>query len=94
MYSSFNDLLFDIEDLIFRLDSLGETAAAARLREGVSCLNGLTDGRAELLKAMEAVLAEYGRDFGPADLKELKSLTKELRKTVLSPPLAFIKNLF
>jgi len=42
------------------LEAEGHTEAAAEIRAGLSCVNGLTDGWAQFGEALDGVQAQYG----------------------------------
>ena len=52
-FASSEELFDAVRALAARLDSAGEVRAAADLRNGLAAVNGLTDGWAELLEALE-----------------------------------------
>ena len=52
-----------MDGLLTRLDAGGHAEAAAELRRGFSCLNGLTDGWALFLESIEKVEAEHAARF-------------------------------
>lgn len=71
-----NEELFQaVEGLIARL----EESQAAQLKEGFSCLNGLTDGWALFLESIEKV--RRGR-LDPEDRKALERIRKAVRAAV------------
>ena len=70
------------ERLFQRLDEHGPHDAAARLREGFGCLNGLTDGWALLMESMEATLSRNRDELRPEDLAELEGLLQSVRRVV------------
>jgi hypothetical protein len=70
-----NEELFQaVRDLIATLESGDHPQAAATLRDGLGCLNGLTDGWALFLEAIDAVQASAAKQLAPADRKALKAL--------------------
>jgi hypothetical protein len=70
-----NEELFQaVRDLIATLEAGGHPQAAARLRDGFGCLNGLTDGWALFLEAIDAVQAGEATRFAPAHRKTLEAV--------------------
>ena len=70
-----NEELFQaVRDLVAQLDVAGHHQAAARLKDGFGCLNGLTDGWALFLEAIEAVQASEATRFAPDHRKALEAL--------------------
>jgi hypothetical protein len=71
-----------VTDLMARLEDGGHGHAAAELREGFHCLNGLTDGSALFLDAIESVRATASKGFEPDDRQTLESIRAAVRKAV------------
>jgi len=70
-----NEELFQaVRDLVAKLDGEGHRQAAARLKDGLGCLNGLTDGWALFLEAIDEVEASEATRFAPAHRKALEVL--------------------
>ena len=69
-------------ELTDRIEKHGNPAAALALREGFSCLNGLTDGSAMLMEAIERVIAGNKGKLPPAEMSDLKDMLKVVKKTV------------
>jgi hypothetical protein len=63
-----------VGDLIARLEIGGHQAAAVELRNGFRCLNGLTDGWALFLEAIEKVCATHASAFAPDERNSLESI--------------------
>ncbi|MBI5835104.1 MAG: hypothetical protein HZB16_22595 [Armatimonadetes bacterium] len=68
--------------LVARLEACGQRDAASELQSGFGCLNGLTDGWAKFLEAIDWVVANAGRQLGPADKQALERLQAEVRRAV------------
>lgn len=69
-----NEELFQaVLDLADQLDQTGHNSSAARLRDGMGCLNGLTDGWALLLESIEKVQTE-SRQFRKSDRQALRTI--------------------
>jgi hypothetical protein len=56
-FQSSEELFQAVRELVDRLEREGRTEAAAELRQGFGCLNGLTDGWALFLESIERVQA-------------------------------------
>lgn len=67
--------------LMTQLEHKAHDEAAAELREGFACLNGLTDGWAMFLESIEKVHAA-GHGLDPDDRRTLEALLKAARATV------------
>lgn len=77
------EALFDAaRDLFGRLEAGGHSQAAAELREGFACLNGLTDGGARFLAAIRRVESGPARAFAPEDRKALERIRKAVDAAV------------
>jgi hypothetical protein len=70
-FRSSEELFQAVRDLIATLEAGGHPQAAATLRDGFRCLNGLTDGWALFLESIEEVKAT-----------EAKSLAQEQREAL------------
>lgn len=81
-YPSNEDFLLDIAEIANRLHDCGQDEAAREIREGLTLLNGLTDGWALLMEAVARALSEHGRKLDAADVEELQELHATLRKMV------------
>ena len=71
-----------VRDLVARLKRGGHGRAAAELNKGLGCLNGLTDGSALFLEAIERVTAADSARFAPDDRQALEAIRKSVRQTV------------
>jgi hypothetical protein len=72
-FRSSEELFQAVLDLADQLDQSGHNSSAARLRDGLGCLNGLTDGWARLLESIEKVQAE-SRHFRKSDRQALRRI--------------------
>jgi hypothetical protein len=72
-FQSSEELVQAVLDLADQLDQTGHHSSAARLRDGLGCLNGLTDGWALLLEAIEKVHSESGH-FRKSDRQALGTI--------------------
>jgi hypothetical protein len=70
-FRSYEELFQTVRDLIAALEAGGQAQAAATLRDGFRCLNGLTDGWALFLESIEKVR-----------ITEAKGLAREHRKAL------------
>ncbi len=79
--SSSEELVKFLATAALRLDSEGDSASSTRLKDGVACLNGLTDGWALLLESVEGVLKSPGRPLSvesEASLREAQAVLKSV----------------
>lgn len=70
-FASADEYFDEVRALIADLEHAGRTAAAAELREGFGCLNGLTDGWALFLEAVEAVAGRCGPSLAADERRRL-----------------------
>jgi hypothetical protein len=61
-----------VADIISKLEVGGHRAAAAELRDGFRCLNGLTDGWSLFLESIEKVCTAHANVFAPDERKALE----------------------
>lgn len=81
-FRSADELFEAARELFARLEAGGHRQAAAELREGFACLNGLTDGWALFLEAIRRVEAGPARGFAPEDRKALERIRKAVDAAV------------
>jgi hypothetical protein len=81
-FQSNDDFFAAVRALIARLEAAGQLQAAAELREGFGCLNGLTDGAAMFLEAIDRVRGARSREFERDDRDALEHIRKALRQAV------------
>jgi hypothetical protein len=75
--------LFDtLARLSRELEDAGHSLAAADLNDGVRCVNGLTDGWALLLEAIEKVQMERANDLTPHHRVALDEVRGTVRSLV------------
>ena len=72
----------NIEKLIQGLDATGKREAANELRDGLSCLNGFTDGWALFMESIDKVISREKDLLPKATLEELESLLETVREMV------------
>ncbi len=78
-----NEEFFDaVRNLIGRLEAGGHASAAAELKEGFGCINGLTDGWAMFLESVEKVQRSHARAFAAEERDILQSIRKAAHKAV------------
>lgn len=78
-----NEEFFDaVRGLISELRADGRAEAGARLEDGFGCLNGLTDGAASFLEAVEELLAGEGGALTGPQLRTLREIRGALRRAV------------
>src|SRR4051794_40419033 len=71
-----------VTDLIGKLEAGGHPEVAAELREGFGCLNGLTDGSALFLEAIQRVEATHARQFAREERKDLETIRRAVHRAV------------
>jgi hypothetical protein len=77
-----NEQFFEaVGDLATSLDLAGRERAASTLRRGLSSLNGLTDGWALLLEAIEEV-QDFETNLAPQDRDTLKDIREAAQSAV------------
>jgi hypothetical protein len=84
-YSSVFEFYDDLNDLMKRMEGSGNTEAAAEIREGLSCINGLTDGWALLMEHLEKALANHKKALRKDQIVDLKNAIMITRKAVYRP---------
>ena len=81
-YQSNEEFFQAFQELIRRLDDGGNGQVAQELRQGFSCLNGLTDGWALLMESIKKTVFHYRGDLLEADVEELEGMLEVVRKVV------------
>jgi len=81
-FHSLDELFQAVRDLMAALEAKGHAAAAAELREGFSCLNGLTDGWAMFLDSIERVRRDKSLRLDREDKKALDRIRGDVWKIV------------
>ena len=71
-----------VDALIARLEGSGYQQAAGELRDGLRCLNGLTDGSALFLDAIEKVQAAEAKRFAREDQQALQTIRARVHVAV------------
>ena len=71
-----------VEALIARLEGARHQEAARGLRDGLRCLNGLTDGSALFLDAIEKVQATESERFTREDQQALETIRARVHVAV------------
>ena len=71
-----------VEALIARLEGAGHQEAASELKDGLRCLNGLTDGSALFLDSIENVRATKSERFTREDQQALETIRARVHVAV------------
>lgn len=71
-----------VTDLTVRLESEGHDTAALEIREGMACINGLTDGWGQFLEAIEAVQRRFGSQLDAGRREELQAIRRVAHNAV------------
>jgi hypothetical protein len=81
-YKSNNEFFAAFQDLANRIEWQGNAGAARELRDGYSRLNGLTDGWADLMDAVERTMEANRGKIAKQEMSELRDTFRELRGIV------------
>ncbi|HZN37409.1 MAG TPA: hypothetical protein VFD82_01325 [Planctomycetota bacterium] len=81
-FESSQELLEAVADLMTRLEAGGHVQALAEIRAGHRCLNGLTDGWALFLAAIEKVETTHALRWPRDEQKALKLIVKAVHAAV------------
>ena len=81
-YSSNKEYFEDIEDFQKELLECGNNHAAKEIQEGLSCINGLTDGWAVFMESLEKISTEYAAKFSEKQKEELANFLAIAKKAV------------
>ena len=81
-FRSQGDFFQAVADLVTRLEATGFSSAATRLKNGLGCVNGLTDGWALFLESIVAVEIDDAARLDPADRESLEAIRKAVDDTV------------
>ena len=84
-FQSHEDFFRAVEDLTARLQRGGHLLAASELRQGLGCLNGLTDGLALFLESIAKVQATHADRFAREDQKALETIRVVVHRAVYWP---------
>ncbi len=82
VFASNRELFDAIVELAARLDALGQAPAAREIREGMACINGLTDGWGEFYAAAVAAERRFGWQLQASDREDLRAICEATRKAV------------
>ena len=82
-YEANEDLFADFQQLVQRIEKGGNRRAAEKLRYGLSCLNGLTDGWGLLMESIEETIATHQSELEENDLTSLRELGFVIQKEVI-----------
>jgi hypothetical protein len=81
-FNSNEEFFTAFRDLVERIERKGHVEAARELQTGLSCLNGLTDGWALLMEAIDRVSAVNRDGIGKPEMAELRDLRRVVSKVV------------
>lgn len=81
-FSTLEEYFAAVRDLIAELEARGLGEAAAELRAGYRCLNGLTDGWALFLESIDEVLAEEAAELSRDERRRLAAIRGVARGAV------------
>lgn len=81
-HPSTTELQRSVANLVTKLNKHGHTEAATELQDGLSCLNGMTDGWAALADAIEKVISDYAKTLSTGDLQELEKVSVVVKDIV------------
>jgi hypothetical protein len=81
-FRSSEELFQAVDALIARLEGAGHQQAAGEMRDGLRCLNGLTDGSALFLDAIEKVQAAEAKRFAREDQQALETIRARVHVAV------------
>ena len=79
----------EVTNLLARLEARGHREAAQDLRQGLACLNGLTDGWWLFLDAINRVRKAQAKAFDAEDRRVLKTIHRTVHRTVFRKPWPF-----
>ncbi len=71
-----------VRELISNLRAAGQAQSAARLTEGLGCINGLTDEWALFLESIESVQEAHGAAFANEDRETLEGIREAAHRAV------------
>ncbi len=81
-FRSNEEFFHAVEDLAAKLEAGGHVDAAAELRSGLRCLNGLTDGSALFLEAIERVHTTHAKRFTSDEQQALSAIQAAVHRAV------------
>ena len=81
-FASNEEFFQAFERLIARIDDHGQRDTANCLREGLSSLNGLTDGWALLMDSIVTTISKKSDELKPEDKNELEEMLKVVQNAV------------
>jgi hypothetical protein len=81
-FTSNEEFFSAFRDLVERIEKQGNVDAARELRAGFSCLNGLTDGWAMLMEAMDRAIEANRGKIGAQEMSELRDMRRVVKKVV------------
>ncbi len=81
-YKDNQEFFNDIQAFKSELEYIGEMEAAKEINDGMSLINGLTDGWAMFLDSLKKVNSEYSSSFTSEQKEELKHYIEITGKAV------------
>lgn len=81
-FQSTEEFLHAVKDLMTRLKATGHDDAIAELKQGFKHMNGMADGWAFLLSALDTVQAKYGPRFAHEDREAFAGIRAEVYANV------------
>jgi hypothetical protein len=81
-YKSNEDYFAKLNTLAGQMEQSGHVGPAARIRQGILCVNGLTDGWAMLMEELDAIVIQYGKILPQDQLSELERALEAAQKAV------------
>lgn len=81
-FKSNDEFFAAFRSLVERIEKQGNAEAARELRTGFACLNGLTDGWALLMEAMDRTIAANQDKIEEQEMAELREMLRVVKKVV------------
>lgn len=81
-FRSHEELFAAVRELASRLETQNHAEAAAEIRNGFACLNGLTDGWALFLESIDKVRANHAPQLSREDQQLLSAIRKDVHAAV------------
>ena len=81
-FTSNDDFFAVFRDLVERIEKQGHAEAAQDLRTGFACLNGLTDGWALLMEAIDRTIRANRGKIEEPEMSELRDMLRGARQAV------------
>lgn len=81
-YQSNEEFFSAVKDLASKLENTGHKEAASELLKGIRMLNGLTDGWADFMNALDEIVKQYSKELNDVDIQTLKNFHSVAKKAV------------